>query len=33
VGFCVADLDLGRVAEVRAQIPSLHNRQPVAYDL
>jgi len=32
-GFCVADLDLGRVAEVRAQIPSLHNRRPDAYDL
>jgi len=33
VGFCVADLDLGRVAEVRAQIPSLQNRRPDAYDL
>jgi len=33
VGFCVADLDLGRVAEVRAQIPSLRNRRPDAYDL
>ena len=33
VGFCVADLDLGRVAEVRAQIPSLQNRRPEAYDL
>jgi len=33
VGFCVADLDLGRVAEVRAQIPSLHNRRPDVYDL
>ncbi len=32
VGFCVADLDLGRVAEVRAQIPSLQNRRPDAYD-
>ena len=32
-GFCVADLDLGRVAEVRAQIPSLQNRRPDAYDL
>jgi predicted amidohydrolase len=33
VGFCVADLDLERVAEVRAQIPSLRNRRPDAYDL
>ena len=33
VGFCVADLDLGRIAEVRAQIPSLQNRRPDAYDL
>ena len=33
VGFCIADLDLGRVAEVRAQIPSLQNRRPDAYDL
>jgi len=33
VGLCVADLDLGRVAEVRAQIPSLQNRRPDAYDL
>ena len=33
VGFCVADLDLGRVSEVRAQIPSLRNRRPDAYDL
>ena len=33
VGFCVADLDLGRVAEVRAQIPSLRNRRSDAYDL
>ena len=32
VGFCVADLDLGRVAAVRAQIPSLQNRRPDAYD-
>jgi predicted amidohydrolase len=32
VGFCVADLDLGRVVEVRAQIPSLQNRRPDAYD-
>jgi predicted amidohydrolase len=33
VGFCVADLDLERVAEVRSQIPSLQNRRPDAYDL
>jgi len=33
VGFCIADLDLERVAEVRAQIPSLQNRRPDAYDL
>jgi predicted amidohydrolase len=33
VGFCIADLDLGRVAEVRAQIPSLQNRRPDAYGL
>jgi predicted amidohydrolase len=33
VGFCVADLDLGRIAEVRAQIPSLRNRRPDVYDL
>ena len=33
VGFCVADLDLGRIAEVRAQIPSLHNRRPDVYEL
>ena len=33
VGFCIADLDLGRVAEVRAQIPSLQNRRPDVYDL
>jgi predicted amidohydrolase len=32
-GFCVADLDLERVAEVRAQIPSLQNRRPEAYRL
>ncbi len=32
-GFCVADLDLERVAEVRAQIPSLQNRRPEAYGL
>jgi len=33
VGFCIADLDLGRIAEVRGQIPSLQNRRPDAYDL
>ena len=33
VGFCVADLDLGRVAEVRAQIPSLQNRRPDVHEL
>jgi predicted amidohydrolase len=33
VGICVADLDLARVAEVRAQIPSLRSRRPDAYDL
>jgi len=33
IGFCIADLDLGRVAEVRAQIPSLQNRRPGTYDL
>jgi predicted amidohydrolase len=33
VGFCVADLDLARVSEVRAQIPSLRNRRPDAYEL
>jgi len=32
-GFCIADLDLGRVAAVRAQIPSLQNRRPDVYDL
>ena len=32
-GFCIADLDLGRVAAVRAQIPSLQNRRPDAYEL
>lgn len=31
VGFCIADLDLDRIAEVRAQIPSLQNRRPDAY--
>jgi predicted amidohydrolase len=33
VGFCVADLDLGRLTEVRAQIPSLQNRRPDVYEL
>jgi predicted amidohydrolase len=33
VGFCVADLDLGRITDVRDQIPSLQNRRPDAYDL
>jgi predicted amidohydrolase len=33
VGICVADLDLEQVAAVRAQIPSLQNRRPDAYDL
>jgi deaminated glutathione amidase len=32
-GFCVADLDLGRIAEVRAQIPSLQHRRPDIYEL
>ena len=33
VGYCVADLDLGCVAEVRAQIPSLQHRRPDIYEL
>jgi predicted amidohydrolase len=33
VGICVADLDRARLAEVRAQIPSLQNRRPDTYDL
>ncbi len=33
IGVCVADLDLARLAEVRAQIPSLENRRPDAYRL
>ena len=33
VGVCVADLDLERLAEVRAQIPPLENRRPDAYTL
>jgi predicted amidohydrolase len=31
VGLCVADLDLGAIARVRAQIPSLAGRRPEAY--
>ncbi len=31
VGICVADLDLGRLAEVRAQIPALDHRRPDVY--
>jgi predicted amidohydrolase len=31
-GVCVADLDLGRLDEVRAQIPSLEHRRPDVYD-
>jgi predicted amidohydrolase len=30
-GICVADLDLGRLAEVRGQIPSLEHRRPDVY--
>jgi predicted amidohydrolase len=33
VGICVADLDLARIAEVRAQIPSLRDRRPETYRL
>ncbi|MFA4965872.1 MAG: carbon-nitrogen hydrolase family protein, partial [Thermoleophilia bacterium] len=33
VGICVADLDMGLLAEVRAQLPSLRNRRPHAYTL
>jgi predicted amidohydrolase len=33
VGVGVTDLDLGRLAEVRAQIPPLDNRRPDAYRL
>ncbi len=32
-GVCVADLDLDRLDEVRAQIPSLENRRPGVYEL
>ena len=31
VGICVADLDLARLAEVRAQIPALDHRRPDVY--
>jgi len=30
-GICVADLDLGRLDEVRAQVPSLEHRRPDVY--
>jgi deaminated glutathione amidase len=33
VGICIADLDLARMDEVRAQIPSLRDRRPDAYGL
>jgi predicted amidohydrolase len=33
VGICVANLDLARIAEVRAQIPSLRDRRPETYGL
>ena len=33
VGYCLAEIDLGRVAAVRAQIPSLQNRRPDVYRL
>lgn len=32
VGVCVADLDLARPGEVRAQVPSLRHRRPDLYD-
>ena len=32
VGVCVADLELARLDEVRAQIPSLEHRRPDVYD-
>jgi predicted amidohydrolase len=32
VGVCVADLDLARLAEVRAKVPSLDHRRPDVYD-
>ena len=31
VGVCVVDLDLGRLAEVRAQVPALDHRRPDVY--
>ncbi|NLE23613.1 MAG: carbon-nitrogen hydrolase family protein [Actinobacteria bacterium] len=31
-GVCVADLDLARLDEVRAQVPSLQHRRPDVYD-
>jgi predicted amidohydrolase len=33
IGICLAEIDLGRVAAVRGQIPSLQNRRPDAYRL
>jgi len=32
VGVCAADLDLARLGEVRAQVPSLQHRRPDLYD-
>ncbi len=32
VGVCVADLDVSRLDEVRAQVPSLQHRRPDVYD-
>jgi predicted amidohydrolase len=32
VGVIFADLDLDRLAEIRASLPSLANRRPFAYD-
>ena len=32
VGVCVADLDLSRLDEVRAQVPSMEHRRPDVYD-
>lgn len=29
-GLAICDIDLGRIAEVRAQVPSLANRRPIA---
>jgi predicted amidohydrolase len=31
-GICVADLDLGRLDEVRSLIPALEHRRPDLYD-